>query len=372
MDNRIFNRTKKTLGIVLIIFLVTSVTSLAVNADNGRYDHDNVVQITQLEQINTFLHKGPVFVEMKAQSCKPCQQTIPILEKLAAEYKGKATIASIDIYQSPEVAKYFGGYDLPDAFVIVGTKNGKYVYIDDDGTSTLDRSQARIIGLNAGNKNRFEKIIDHALMQQGANKPMLTEQHKREKHSGELYQNRQNQGKQSQGEQNQGRQNQGGQFPSELFLGEQYLGEQYLGDKFTDEILPGGLFPGEQYLDGQFSDIELYPGKHLGGKFSGGQNQGEQNQIKQFPIVTRPGGPRPGGPRPAIGTGLVTPATPGLITDPTYGVAAPATSGSKHSDKQQNDGKHSGEQHKGTKHSNKQYHNKKYLSEQTKADKNKA
>ena len=352
MDNRIFNRTKKTLGIVLIIFLVTSVTSLAVNADNGRYDHDNVVQITQLEQINTFLHKGPVFVEMKAQSCKPCQQTIPILEKLAAEYKGKATIASIDIYQSPEVAKYFGGYDLPDAFVIVGTKNGKYVYINDDGTSTLDRAQARIIGLNAGNKNRFEKIIDHALMQQGTNKPMLTEQHKREKHSGELYQNRQNQG---------------GQLPSELFLG-----EQYLGDKFTDEILPGGLFPGEQYLDGQFSDIELYPGKHLGGKFSGGQNQGGQNQIKQFPIVTKSVGARPVGAKPAIGTGLVTPATPGLITDPTYGVAAPATSDSKHSDEQQKDGKQSGEQHKGKKHSNKQYHNKKYLNKQNNADKNKA
>jgi len=362
MDNLTFNRTKKTLGILLIIFLVTSVTSLAVNAYDGRYDHDNVVQITQLEQINTFLHKGPVFVEMKAQSCKPCQQTIPILEKLAAEYKGKVTIASIDIYQSPELAKYFGGYNLPDTFVIVGTKNGKYIYINDDGNSTLDRSQARIVGLDAENRNRFEKIIDQALIQQGTNKPMLTGQHKSEKHSDELYQNRQNQGEQS-----QGRQNQGGQFPGELFLG-----EQYLGDKFTDGILPGGLFPGEQYLDGQFSDIELYPGKHLGGKFSGGQNQGGQNQIKQFPIVTRSVGARPVGARPAIGTGLVTPATPGLITDPTYGVAAPATSGSKHSDDQQNDGKHSGEQHKGKKHSNKQYHNRKYLNEQNNADKNKA
>jgi len=110
------------------------------------------VQITQFEQINTFLHKGPVFVEMKAQSCKPCQQMKPILENLAAEYIGRATIASIDIYQSPGLAKYFGGYNLPDTFVIVGTKNGKYVYINDDGNSTLDRSQARIIGLNAGNK----------------------------------------------------------------------------------------------------------------------------------------------------------------------------------------------------------------------------
>jgi len=226
MDKQIFDITKKILGILLIIFLVTSVTAMAVNAYDGMYDHDSVVEITQLEQINTFLHKGPVFVEMKAQSCKPCQQTKPILEKLAAEYNGKATIASIDIYQSPELAKYFGGYNLPDAFVIVGTKDGKYVYINDDGNSTLDRSQARIIGLNAGNKNRFERIIDRALIQQGKNKPILTGQHKTRKYSGEQNQNGQYPGKQ----------NQGGRFSSGLFPGEQYLNG-----------IPGGQFPDEQF-----------------------------------------------------------------------------------------------------------------------------
>ena len=199
---------------------------MAVNAYDGVYDHDSVVEITQLEQINTFLHKGPVFVEMKAQSCKPCPQTKPILEKLAAEYRGKATIASIDIYQSPELAKYFGGYNLPDAFVIVGTKDGKYVYINDDGNSTLDRSQARIIGLNAGNKNRFERIIDQALIQQGKNKPMLTGQHKTRKYSGEQNQNGQYPGKQ----------NQGWRFQGRLFPGEQYLNG-----------IPGGQFPDEQF-----------------------------------------------------------------------------------------------------------------------------
>ena len=328
MDKQIFDRSKKMLGILLIIFIVTSVTSTAVNAYDGKHDHDSVVQITQLEQINKFLHKGPVFVEMKAQSCKPCQQTMPILEKLAAEYKGKATIASIDIYQSPELSKYFGGYNLPDAFVIVGTKDGKYVYINEDGNSTLDRSQARIIGSNAGNKNRFERIIDRALIQQGKTVPILTGQHNTGKYPSE---------------QNQGRLNQAGQLPGELFLGEQYLGE-----KFTD-----GLFPGEQYLDGQFSDIGLFPGKHLGGKFSGGQNQGGQYPSEQFPIISKTVGPRPVGAKPAIGTGLVTPATPGLISDPTYGISAPATSGSKHLDEQQNYGKHSSKQHKGKKHSDK-------------------
>ena len=226
MDKQIFDRTKKMLGILLIIFLVTSVTSTAVNAYDGKHDHDSVVQITQLEQINKFLHKGPVFVEMKAQSCKPCQQTMPILEKLAAEYKGKATIVSIDIYQSPELSKYFGGYNLPDAFVIVGTKDGKYVYINDNGNSTLDRSQARIIGLNAGNKNRFERIFDQALIQQGKTEPMLTGQQNTGKYPGEQYQNGQYPNKQ----------NHGVRFPGVLFPGEQNLNG-----------IPGGQFPDEQF-----------------------------------------------------------------------------------------------------------------------------
>ena len=215
MDKQIFDITKKILGILLIILLMTSLTALTVNAYAGMYNQDSVVQITQLEQINTFLHKGPVFVEMKAKSCRPCQQMKPILEKLAAEYKGKATIASIDIYQSPELAKYFGGYNLPDAFVIVGTKDGKYVYIDDDGNNTVDRSQARIIGLNAGNKNRFERIIDRALIQQGKTKPMLTEQHKTGKYSGEQNQNGQYPSGQNQNGQYPSGQNQNGQYPGE-------------------------------------------------------------------------------------------------------------------------------------------------------------
>jgi len=236
MDKQIFNRTKKIICMLLITFLVTSVTAMVVNAYDGIYDHDNVVQITQLEQINTFLHKGPILVELKAKSCRPCQQMKPILEKLAAEYQGKATIASIDIYQSPELAKYFGGYNLPDAFVIVGTKNGKYVYINDDGNNTMDRSQAKIIGLNAENENKFEKIIDRALTQQGKNKSTLSGQHNGGKHSSEQQKGEKYSGEQYRKGQYLSEQNQGGQFPGGIFPGEQYLSG-----------LPGGQFPDERF-----------------------------------------------------------------------------------------------------------------------------
>ncbi len=70
---------------------------------------------------------------MGDKSCKPCKAMKPILEKLAVKYKGKATIAFIDIHQSPELVKYFGiSNHTSDSFVIVGTENGNYVYIIDE------------------------------------------------------------------------------------------------------------------------------------------------------------------------------------------------------------------------------------------------
>jgi thiol-disulfide isomerase/thioredoxin len=82
----------------------------------------------------------------------------PILNKLATEYGGKATIMAVDVDQSPKLADYFGVSSIPDFSVIVGTENGKYVYMQQNGKVTRSRSQARIVGLN--DKRVFEKVLD--------------------------------------------------------------------------------------------------------------------------------------------------------------------------------------------------------------------
>jgi PKD repeat protein len=120
-----------------------------------------VEEVTQLEQINTALHKGPVLLELRAEWCEYCQQLKPILQELATEYNGKATIMSIDIDKSPTLAAYFGVSIIPDSCVIVGTDNGKYVYMQENGITSKDRSQARIVGLN--DKPVYEKVLDLAL-----------------------------------------------------------------------------------------------------------------------------------------------------------------------------------------------------------------
>jgi len=161
--------------ILLVALLSTAGCSEKIlgNSTNSKVglEKNDILEITQLDHINTSLQKGPIFVEMGSKGCHACRSMKPILEKLAVEYRGKATIASIDVDQSSELAEYFGVKYLPDSFAIVGIENGKYVYMQNDGKVSTDRSQAKIIGLNTTDDGKmFEKIINLALLQDGKDK----------------------------------------------------------------------------------------------------------------------------------------------------------------------------------------------------------
>ena len=166
--------------LVVLLILLTALLSTAGcsekilgNSTNYKVslEKNDLLIITQLDHINTSLQKGPIFVKLGSRWCPACRSMKPILEKLAVEYRGKATIASVDVDKSPEVGEYFGVESIPDSFVIVGIENGKYVYMQKNGKISMDRSQARIIGLNGNDDEKvFEKIIDFALLQEGKSK----------------------------------------------------------------------------------------------------------------------------------------------------------------------------------------------------------
>jgi parallel beta-helix repeat protein len=118
--------------------------------------------VNELAQINTSLQEGPVFLRIGAEWCPSCQATKPILKELATEYGQKATVMTIDVDQKPELKDYFGTRYIPDCSVIVGIENGEYVYIQENGSISKDRTQARSIGLKE--KELFEKLLDLALL----------------------------------------------------------------------------------------------------------------------------------------------------------------------------------------------------------------
>ena len=145
----------------------------ATIGSQGISEKSAVLEVTHLEQINTSLQKSPVFLRIGAKWCPHCQSMKPIIEKMAAEYTGNATIAAIDVDQSPKLVDFFGVEMIPDSCVIVGIENGKYVYMQENGTVSTDRSQARYVGLNeitGPNEETFKKVLDLAVLQKVNNK----------------------------------------------------------------------------------------------------------------------------------------------------------------------------------------------------------
>jgi thiol-disulfide isomerase/thioredoxin len=170
------NQMKKLTLLLILLATVLFTAGCIGNLLNsqGNMGKSAVIEMKQLEQINSSLQKNPVFLKMGAKWCPHCRSMKPILEKLVVEYKGNATIATIDIDQSPELTKYFEVKEIPDSCVIVGIENGTYAYMQENGTISMNRSQAKLIGYNetAGpNKETFKKLLDLSLLQREKGKP---------------------------------------------------------------------------------------------------------------------------------------------------------------------------------------------------------
>ena len=83
-------------------------------------------------------------VDFWAVWCMPCKAIAPILEQIGEEYKGRVTIAKMDVDNNPETATKFGIRSIP---TLIMFKNGEEV--------------DKIIG--AGPKDMYVKMIEKHL-----------------------------------------------------------------------------------------------------------------------------------------------------------------------------------------------------------------
>ena len=71
--------------------------------------------------------KGTVtMVDIGAKSCIPCKMMAPILEELEAEYKGRAEVIFIDVWEDRSQGPRFGIQSIPTQ--IFYDKHGKEAY----------------------------------------------------------------------------------------------------------------------------------------------------------------------------------------------------------------------------------------------------
>ena len=84
---------KKSLLLLMLLLFAFTGTAFAENA---------------LPRPNTV-----TMIDLGAKSCVPCKMMAPILEKLEAEYRGKADVVFIDVWQNPDEGKKYGIRAIP-------------------------------------------------------------------------------------------------------------------------------------------------------------------------------------------------------------------------------------------------------------------
>lgn len=136
---------------------LAEITENVSDSGNGM----ELIEVTNLSQIDEALKKGPVVLKLGSKGCIPCGEQEEIFSELLPTYQDSASFMLIDIKQYPEFATEFGVRVIPDTCIITDIENGKYVYMRQDGSKSQERESARFLGV--ADKETLSETLDKAI-----------------------------------------------------------------------------------------------------------------------------------------------------------------------------------------------------------------
>lgn len=108
---------KRLLQIVVPALIFLAIAGIwFVKNSNGRSPVDDTRPPLEITGVDMEEIKGkglPVIIDFGSDSCIPCRQMAPALEKIHAEMQGKAVIHFIDVWKNPDAARGFPVQVIP-------------------------------------------------------------------------------------------------------------------------------------------------------------------------------------------------------------------------------------------------------------------
>ena len=71
------------------------------------------IEILTAETFDTAVSEGSVLVEFSARWCMPCRMLEPVLQQLAASFRGRVRVMSVDTDHQPALAERFAVHTVP-------------------------------------------------------------------------------------------------------------------------------------------------------------------------------------------------------------------------------------------------------------------
>lgn len=158
-DMKIFDSMKTFYRIAAVAAMTIVTLASCGNAgaqESKKKEGNTVIELTSEEfsdkvyDINAerleYLGSKPAIVDFTASWCGPCRRISPILEELAAEYKGEVVIYKVDVDKCRDIAAAFGISSIP-----------AILYIPVNGEPSMT--------IGSRNKTKFQEEIKTILLE---------------------------------------------------------------------------------------------------------------------------------------------------------------------------------------------------------------